>query len=71
MTNQPKSDNELIADALEQKVEANSQSGILSNPDNPAINRALERLKASQNQENPYSGFKNHGSHNTHNTSSW
>ena len=71
MSNQTKLDNVLTVAALDQKVEANSQSNILSTPDNPAISRALERLKASQNQEYPYSGFKNHGSHNTHNTSSW
>jgi len=71
MNTKTKPGNDLVTDDLDQNVEANSQFNTLNNSDNPVINRALERLKASQSQENPYSGFKNHGSHNTHNTSTW
>lgn len=38
---------------------------------NPVLQRAFLKLKASQEDGSNHSGFKNHGSHNTHNRGPW
>jgi hypothetical protein len=47
-----------------QKEDNNSQTNLVS--DNPVIQRALRRLKNSQEKENHVSHYTKHGSHSSH-----